>query len=195
MKLIFATTNINKIKEVSLLLPKGFEIISLSDIGCNEELPETQHTIEGNSLQKAQYVANKYVCDCFAEDSGLEVEALDGAPGVDTAFYSGTRDAGQNMDLLLHNLKGNANRNARFKTVFTLFIAGNAHQFTGTITGAIAQSKTGNSGFGYDPIFIPTGSVKTFGEMDPIEKTLFSHRARAFGLMEQFLLANFEISK
>jgi XTP/dITP diphosphohydrolase len=195
MKLIFATTNINKIKEVRLLLPKGFEIISLSDIGCTDELPETQLTIEGNSMQKAQYVADKYACDCFAEDSGLEVEALGGEPGVDTAFYSGTRDADQNMDLLLHNLKGIANRTARFKTVFTLFADGTAHQFTGTVTGNIAQSKTGNLGFGYDPIFIPSGSIKTFGEMQTDEKTRFSHRAKAFSLMEQFLVANFEISK
>ncbi len=195
MKLVFATSNINKIKEVSMLLPEGFQIMSLHDIGCNEELPETQATIEGNSLQKAQYVAEKYACDCFAEDSGLEVDALGGEPGVDTAFYSGSRDANENMNLLLHNLKNETIRTAHFKTVFTLFIGEKSHQFTGIVTGKIAQKQTGEQGFGYDPIFIPDGADITFGEMNATQKITFSHRAKAFNLMTSFLLLNFDISK
>jgi len=195
MKLVFATSNINKIKEVKFLLPDGFQISNLQDIGCNEELPETQATIEGNSLQKAQYVAEKYTCDCFAEDSGLEVDALDGEPGVDTAFYSGSRDASQNMALLLHHLKNEINRKAQFKTVFTLFINGKWHQFTGIVTGKIAEKQSGKEGFGYDPIFIPDGADITFGEMIATQKTTYSHRAKAFKLMTSYLLQNFDFSK
>lgn len=192
--LVFATGNVNKVKEVQMLLPEGFLIQGLSDIGCTEELPETHNTIEANSLEKAEYVFEKYGVNCFAEDTGLEVDALEGDPGVDTAFYSGSRDANQNMQLLLLNLRNETNRAARFKTVFTLLINGVSHQFIGIVTGKIAEKPAGNKGFGYDPIFVPDGADITFGEMEPEQKKQFSHRAKAFNLMTAFLAANFENS-
>lgn len=192
--LVFATGNVNKVKEIQMLLPDGFLIKGLSDIGCYEELPETHNTIEANSLEKAAYVFEKYGVDCFAEDTGLEVEALDGEPGVDTAFYSGSRDPRQNMELLLHNLKSFTNRTARFKTVFTLKFNSQTHQFTGIVTGKIAEKPFGQHGFGYDPIFVPDGANITFAQMEPLEKKAYSHRAKAFQLMTSFLYANFENS-
>lgn len=192
--LVFATGNVNKVKEVQMLLPQGFLIQGLADIGCTEELPETHNTIEANSLEKAQYVFEKYGVNCFAEDTGLEVEILDGEPGVDTAFYSGSRDAQKNMELLLLNLRNEKNRSARFKTVFTLFMNGAYHQFEGIVTGKIADKPIGDKGFGYDPVFIPDGADITFGEMEPAQKKAYSHRAKAFNLMTAFLVANFEIS-
>lgn len=192
--LVFATGNVNKVKEVQMLLPKGFLIQGLADIGCTEELPETHNTIEENSLEKAQYVFEKYGVNCFAEDTGLEVNALDGEPGVDTAFYSGSRDANQNMELLLLNLRNEEDRSARFKTVFTLFVNGEYHQFVGIVTGKIAEKPIGNKGFGYDPIFVPDGADITFGEMEAAQKKHFSHRAKAFNLMTAFLATNFDIS-
>ena len=192
--LVFATGNVNKVKEVQMLLPEGFLIQGLADIGCTEELPETHNTIEANSLEKAQYVFEKYGVNCFAEDTGLEVNALDGEPGVDTAFYSGSRDANQNMELLLLNLRNEEDRSARFKTVFTLFVNGEYHQFVGIVTGKIAEKPIGNKGFGYDPIFVPDGADITFGEMEAAQKKHFSHRAKAFNLMTAFLATNFDIS-
>ena len=192
--LVFATGNVNKVKEVQLLLPEGFLIQGLADIGCMEELPETHYTIEANSLEKAQYVHEKYGVNCFAEDTGLEVEALDGEPGVDTAFYSGTRDANKNMQLLLLNMRNATDRSARFKTVFTLFVNGVYHQFVGIVTGKIAEKQIGDKGFGYDPIFVPDGADITFGEVEPTQKKHFSHRAKAFNLMTAFLTTNFENS-
>ena len=189
--LVFATANVNKVREVQLLLPAGFTISGLGDIGCLEELPETTGTIEGNSKQKAEYVFEKYGVNCFAEDTGLEVNCLDGQPGVDTAHYSGTRDADTNMALLLLNMRGELDRSARFKTVFTLIIDGKVSQFTGIVTGKIAEKPIGNKGFGYDPVFIPGGVNTTFGEMEAVDKKLYSHRAKAFELMTRFLDANF----
>lgn len=193
MKIVFATSNPHKINEVQLLLPASITIIGLSEVGCFEELPETSSTIEGNSLQKAKYVAEKYGCDCFAEDSGLLIDALRGEPGVDTAHYSGTRDHDKNMDLVLHHLKSEDNRAAHFKTVFTLIIGKSVNQFSGIVTGKITQNKIGSGGFGYDPIFMPDGATTTFGGMLPLEKTQFSHRAKAFKLMTDYIAANFEI--
>lgn len=192
-QLVFATGNPNKVKEVSMLLPSGFVLKGLQDIGCTEELPETHNTIEANSLEKAQYLYEKYGCDCFSEDTGLEVQVLNGAPGVDTAFYSGSRDPQQNMELLLLNMRHQTNRTAQFRTVFTLFIDKKWHQFEGIVTGKIAEKQLGDKGFGYDPIFIPDGATLTFGQMDPEQKKSFSHRTKAFNLMTAFLKANFEI--
>jgi XTP/dITP diphosphohydrolase len=192
-QLVFATANPNKVKEVSMLLPEGFVIKGLADIGCFEELPETHNTIAANSLEKAEYLHEKYGFDCFSEDTGLEVTALNGAPGVDTAFYSGSRDPQQNMELLLLNLRNQSDRSAQFRTVFTLFIEKKWYQFEGIVTGMIAEKPIGDKGFGYDPIFIPDGATITFGEMEPEQKKAFSHRAKAFNLMTAFLKANFEI--
>ncbi len=183
MKLVFATNNNNKLKEVRRILPPSITLLSLKDIGCTDELPETHSNIEENSWEKAIYVYEKYGENCFAEDSGLEVEALNGEPGVDSAHYSGNRNADNNIQLLLHNLKGITNRNARFKTVFTLVMDGDKFQFTGIVTGKIADTPRGSAGFGYDPVFIPDGSDKTFAEIDPVEKVLISHRSKAFNLL------------
>lgn len=189
--LVFATANPHKVKEVQALLPAGFHLRGLRDIGCLEELPETHDTIPENSLEKAMYVHRKFGVDCFAEDTGLEVEALGGEPGVHTAHYAGTRDPEANMRLLLLNLRGESNRKARFRTVFTLIRQGNVHQFTGIVTGNIAMEPRGNRGFGYDPIFIPDGFSITFAEMEPNEKSGISHRAKAFAELTAFLSAEF----
>lgn len=189
--LVFATANQNKVREVQLMLPANLEIRSLRDIGCLEELPETHRTIEANSLEKAMYVYEKYGVDCFSEDTGLEVNALDGEPGVDTAHYSGSRDAEANMRLLLLNMRGVEDRSAQFKTVFTLILSGKVHQFTGIVTGKIAEKQSGDKGFGYDPLFIPDGYSTTFAEMDMAEKAPMSHRGKAVAAMTSFLTTNF----
>ncbi len=191
MRLVFATANKNKIKEVKTLLPESMEILSLSDIGCTEEIPETHFTIQENSKEKAQFIFEKYGCNCFSEDSGLEVFALNGEPGVFSAHYSGSRDPIQNMNLLLLNLRNIDDRRAQFKTVFTLVIENTYNQFTGIVTGKIVDSPMGSNGFGYDPVFIPDGSVQTFGQMDSDQKTSISHRAIAFKLLTQYLYENF----
>lgn len=190
MKLCFATRNENKLREIKNLLGNHFEILSLDDIGCQDELPETQDTIEGNSLQKAQYVWDHFQVNCFADDSGLEVEALGGAPGVDSAFYSGTRDFDANIALLLQNLENQENRQARFKTVISLIINNQSNQFTGIVEGEILPEKRGQEGFGYDPIFLPHGYSRTFAEMSLSEKNKISHRAQAFQLLAAFLENN-----
>jgi XTP/dITP diphosphohydrolase len=189
--LVFATANENKVKEVQLLLPEGIRLRGLRDIGCFEELPETHRTIEANSLEKAMYVHEKYGVDCFSEDTGLEVYALGGEPGVDTAHYSGSRDAEANMRLLLLNLRGAADRSAQFKTVFTLILGEKVHQFTGIVTGKIAEIRAGDQGFGYDPVFVPDGYNTTFAEMGLAEKAPISHRGKAVAEMTAFLTANF----
>lgn len=184
--LVFATNNQNKIKEVEALLPQGFSIKKLTDIGCTEELPETHATIEENSAEKAQYVAGKYQVNCFSEDSGLEVEALNGAPGVDSAHYAGDRDADKNMDKVLTEMQGKTNRKAQFKTVITLLLDGQQHQFTGTMQGVIGTEKKGQYGFGYDPIFVlPDG--RHLAELMLDEKSKISHRAAATRQLIDFL--------
>lgn len=185
--LVFATANPNKVKEVQALLPASLHVIGLRDIGCFEELPETHHTLEANSLEKAEYVHTKYGYDCFSEDTGLEIEVLGGEPGVDTAHYAGTRDAEANMLKVLQLMKGENNRSARFRTVFTLILAGEIFQFEGFVTGQIAENMRGLHGFGYDPIFIPTGHQLTFAELDTHVKYQMSHRAKACNLMTDFL--------
>lgn len=186
-EVIFATSNPNKVREVNEMLPH-LTIKSLKDIGCTEEVPETTGTIQGNALQKARYVSENYKVDCFSEDTGLEVEALNGEPGVDTAHYAGPeRSADANMALLLTNLEGKESRKARFRTVVALILNGEEHQFEGIVNGTIAQAKMGDGGFGYDPIFIPDGYDISFAEMDKTEKNKISHRGRAIEKLMKFL--------
>ena len=162
MKIVFASNNKNKIKEIQLLLPLKIQLLSLEDIGCLEDIPETADTIEGNAIQKANYVTQKYGYDCFADDTGLEIEALGGEPGVYSARYAGPqRDANDNMDKVLTNLKDKASRKAAFKTVICLNIKGQQQLFTGRIDGEIITKKIGTNGFGYDPIFVANGFAKT----------------------------------
>lgn len=188
MKLCFATNNQHKVKEVQALLGGEFTVLSLTDIGCSEELAEDQDTLEGNSRQKAQFVFDHYDVACFADDTGLEVDALQGAPGVYSARYAGPqRDPEDNMRLLLTNLKDNPNRQAQFRTVITLIHEQGTHQFEGILRGTIMSEKRGTEGFGYDPIFLPDGFVKTLAEMNLTEKNKISHRARAIGNLVVFL--------
>ncbi len=187
-KLVFATNNLNKIKEVQSMLPDSIQIMSLESIGCLEDIPETANTIEGNAIQKANYVTEKYGYDCFADDTGLEVEALHGEPGVDSAHYSGPqRNAADNMDKLLKNLDNQSNRNAQFKTVIALNLKGKQHLFTGIAEGKITLEKMGNQGFGYDPIFQPNGFTETFAELTLEQKGQISHRGKATKQLIDFL--------
>jgi XTP/dITP diphosphohydrolase len=188
MKLVFATGNQNKAKEIQILMPKTIQILSLNDINCSEEIPETQATIEGNASQKAFYVFEQYKYNCFADDTGLEVEALGGRPGVLSARYAGeSKNANANMDKILQELSGVENRKARFKTVISLIVNGKEELFEGIVNGRIAFDKKGEKGFGYDPIFIPDGSDKTFAEMSLEEKNTVSHRALAVNKLISFL--------
>ncbi|MFI1743064.1 non-canonical purine NTP diphosphatase [Thalassobellus sediminis] len=188
MKLVFATNNLNKLKEVQSLIPNHIKLLSLKDIGCFEDIPETQKTIEGNAIQKAKYVTEHYGYNCFADDTGLEAEALNGAPGVYSARYAGEkRDANDNMNLLLKNLNGLDNRNAQFKTVVSLIINNKQHNFTGICKGEITTNKNGEKGFGYDPIFKPNGYQQTFAEMDLSLKNSIGHRGKAITLLVEFL--------
>lgn len=187
MQLCLATRNAHKIREIQDKLGLGFQVLSLDDILCNEELPETADTIEANSLQKAAYVWENYKVSCFADDSGLEVDALKGAPGVHSAYYSGSRDFKQNIDFLLKNLEGKPLRTARFKTVITLILEGKIHQFEGLAEGEILEAPRGIEGFGYDPVFLPKGYTQTFGEMNLEEKNRISARGRATQKLVDFL--------
>lgn len=188
MQLVFASNNKNKIKEIQQILPQSITILSLEDIGCHEEIPETSNTIEGNAILKANYVTQKYGYDCFADDTGLEVEALNGEPGVYSARYAGEQcDSDKNMDKLLNALGGKTNRKAHFKTVIALNSQGKQHLFTGIAEGSITVEKSGNHGFGYDPIFQPEGHQETFAEMDSALKNTISHRAIATRELIAFL--------
>jgi XTP/dITP diphosphohydrolase len=188
IKLCFATNNSHKLEEVRHVI-KHFQIVSLEEINCFEELPETRDTLEGNSLQKAEYVFDKYKVPCFADDTGLEVEALNNAPGVYSARYAGSqRNADDNINLLLKNLHGKSNLNARFRTVISLVgLQSPPVLFEGIISGSITFERRGTSGFGYDPIFLPHGYAKTFAEMTMDEKNDLSHRARAVKKLEAYL--------
>ncbi|WP_431158240.1 non-canonical purine NTP diphosphatase [Winogradskyella poriferorum] len=180
MQLVFATNNPNKIKEVQALVPSHIKLLSLGDIKCTEELPETTGTIEGNAKQKADYIKTHYGYDCFADDTGLEVDALDGEPGVDTAFYAGPqRNADANMAKLLKNLEDKDNRNAHFKTVIALHLNDEYHEFTGICKGSITTEKQGKDGFGYDPVFKAKGYDRTFAEITLEEKNKIGHRGKA----------------
>ena len=188
MKLCFATNNAHKLSEVKSLLDGKFQIVSLQDIGCIEELAETTGTISGNSTQKAEYVYTKYKVDCFADDSGLEVAMLNNAPGVDSAIYAGPqRSHDDNINLLLKNLNGIENRKARFITIITLIRSGHQFQFEGILDGQILNEKHGSGGFGYDPIFVPNGFDKTLAQMTMEEKNRISHRAKAIAKLVAFL--------
>ncbi len=188
MKLVFASNNINKIKEIQILLPNTIQILSLTDIGCHEEIPETADTIEGNAILKANYITQKYGYNCFADDTGLEVEALDGEPGVFSSRYAGEqKSAEDNMNKVLKHLKDKTNRSAQFKTVIALNLDGKQYLFTGIIKGIIINEKIGNQGFGYDPIFQPEGYQHTFAQLSLQEKAAISHRGIATKLLLDFL--------
>jgi len=187
-EICFATNNKNKIAEVSQMLEGRYKLLSLEDIGCLVELPEEQDTIEGNSRQKAMYVWDNYQVNCFADDTGLEVKALNGAPGVYSARYAGPqRDNSDNIKHLLQNMKGETNREAQFRTCITLILNGQEHQFEGIVTGHITEEWKGDKGFGYDPVFIPSGYSRTFAEMDASEKNAISHRGIATQKLISFL--------
>lgn len=188
MQLVFATNNFNKIREVQSLIPSHINILSLEAIGCFEEIPETQPTIEGNAIQKANFIKSKYGYDCFADDTGLEVDALNGEPGVFSARYAGAqRNADDNMNKLLTNLNNIPSRTAQFKTVIALNINDRSEIFTGICKGEITFKKSGNKGFGYDPIFKPKGYNQTFAEMDLKLKNEIGHRGKAASQLIGFL--------
>ena len=188
MQLVFASNNKNKIKEIQALVPDTIQIISLEAIGCTEDIPETADTIEGNAILKANYITSNYGYNCFADDTGLEVDALNGAPGVYSARYAGEqKDTNDNMDKLLSELKDTINRNANFKTVICLNLNGTQQLFTGIIKGTIIDKKIGTNGFGYDPIFIAEGHQKTFAELSLEEKATISHRGIAVAQLIAFL--------
>ena len=188
MQIVFATNNLNKLKEVQALIPKEIQLLSLKDIGCFEDIPETQSSIEGNAIQKATYIKENYGHNCFADDTGLEVDALNGDPGVFSARYAGEqRNANDNMNKLLEALKNQPNRSAQFKTVVALQLNNLQHTFTGICKGEITTNKYGEQGFGYDPIFKPKGYEKTFAEMDLSLKNRIGHRGKAILQLVSFL--------
>jgi len=188
MQLVFATNNLNKIKEVQALIPNGITLLSLKDIGCFEDIPETQNTIEGNAKQKTEYIKTHYNYDCFADDTGLEVSALNGAPGVYSARYAGEqRNDEDNTNKLLSQLQGSTNRTAQFKTVIALHLKGELRTFTGICKGEITTQKHGDKGFGYDPVFKPNNQNSTFAEMGLSLKNSIGHRGKAVKLLVDFL--------
>jgi len=188
MQLVFATNNLNKLNEVKSLIPKEIKLLSLSDIGCFEDIPETQSTIEGNAIQKAEYIKTNYGYDCFADDTGLEVSALNGEPGVYSARYAGEqRNANDNMNKILKALENKNDRKAQFKTVIALHLNNKLEVFTGICEGEITKSKQGENGFGYDPIFKPLGYNQTFAEMEFALKNSISHRGKAVNKLITFL--------
>lgn len=188
INLIFATSNQNKVLEIQKILPKKFNIKSLKDLNYFEDVPENETTIEGNAIFKAKYIYEKFNINVFADDTGLEVEALNGEPGVHSARYAGTtRNSEKNIKKLLKNLKNIKNRNARFKTVIALIIGNKLHIFSGIVEGYILDSPKGNNGFGYDPIFCPNGFDKSFAELTLKEKNLISHRSLAMKKLIDFI--------
>ena len=190
MKIVFATNNEHKLSEIRAILGPQFEVVSLADIGCHEDIPETGTTLEDNALMKAEYIHDHYHIDCFADDTGLEVEALNGAPGVYSARYAGGagHDSQANMNKLLAELGNNNNRKARFRTVIALILHGETTLFEGICNGDIIREKRGGEGFGYDPIFQPTGYEQTFAELGSDVKNHISHRARAVAKLAEFLM-------
>lgn len=189
MKIVFATNNKHKLEEIKDILGKDFEIVSLAEIGCHEDIPETGLTLEENARQKSTYIVEHYNHDCFADDTGLEVDALNGEPGVHSARYAeGTdHDSEANMRKLLSKMSNVKDRTARFRTVISLIINGVEHQFEGRVEGRIATEKHGKEGFGYDPIFIPEGYDKSFAELGEDVKNQISHRARAVKKLAEYL--------
>ena len=185
-KIVFATNNAHKLEEVAAILGDGYEVLSLREIGCHDDIPETSDTFAGNALQKAQYVKKHYGYDCFADDSGLEVDVLNGAPGVYSARYSGGGSEA-NMDKLLHNLTGKNNRAAQFRTVIALLLGEDTHLFEGIVRGTIIDERRGEGGFGYDPIFVPEGYGRTFAQLGNEVKNRISHRAKAVEQLAEYL--------
>ena len=188
MKLVFATNNLHKLKEVQEMLSDSIEVLSLKNIGCFEDIEETESTLEGNAKLKADYVTEKYGFDCFADDTGLEVEALDGKPGVYSARYAGAHgNAEKNMEKLLNELQNKSNRKAKFRTIIALNLRNKQYLFEGICDGKILNEKTGVKGFGYDPIFKPSNASSSFAEMNSEEKNIISHRGIAIQELVQFL--------
>ena len=187
-EIVFASNNKNKLEEIRLMLSGKFKIVSLNDINCHEEIPETSDTIEGNALQKARYIYENYSIDCFADDTGLEVESLNGRPGVYSARYAGSDcSADENMDKLLNEMTGMKNRSARFKTVIASIMNGDEKQFEGIVDGEITLNRYGKKGFGYDPVFKPIGHLFTFAEMSSEEKNKISHRGEAIRQFAEYI--------
>ncbi|EON78868.1 Nucleoside 5-triphosphatase RdgB (dHAPTP, dITP, XTP-specific) [Lunatimonas lonarensis] len=188
-RICFASNNPKKLEEIRAALGGKIEIISLREIGCTEELPETGDTLEHNAFEKARYLHDHYRIDCFADDTGLEVEALKGAPGVYSAMYAGEpRNDVRNVDLLLETMEGQENRNAAFRTIIALILNGKEYQFEGKVSGKISTERSGSGGFGYDPVFIPEGFDKTFAQFSMEEKNAVSHRGKAVSQLAAFLL-------
>ena len=188
ISLVFATNNVHKLNEIKTAVGSKINILSLSDIGCLEDIPETTDTLEGNASQKSWYIFNKYHIDCFADDTGLEIDALGGKPGVYSARYAGTgHDHEKNMDKVLSELEGVQNRKAKFRTVISLIINGTETLFEGVVKGTILTERHGNKGFGYDPIFEPKGFEISFAEMDLSDKNKISHRGIAVQKLKEFL--------
>ena len=188
MKLVFATHNSHKLSEVQHMLPSGLTLLTLDEIGCHQEIPETADTIEGNAIQKARYVKERYGYDTFADDTGLEVRALDNAPGVYSARYAGeAKDNEANINLLLENLQQQSDRAAQFKTIFALCLGTELHTFEGIVRGEITHERYGAGGFGYDVVFLPEGYKDTFAQMTQEQKNRISHRGRALQKLSAFL--------
>lgn len=187
-KLVFATNNAHKLEEIASILGEKIELLSLKDIGCTADIPETADTLQGNAIQKAEYIHYHYGFDCFADDTGLEVEALDGAPGVFSARYAGDgHNSEANMQKLLQNLQGVENRKAQFRTVICLILDGKQHLFEGICKGEIIKEKRGSAGFGYDPIFVPEGYNESFAQLGNAVKNKISHRAKAVEMLCKYL--------
>ena len=185
-KIVFATNTAHKLEEVAAMLGETYEVLSLREIGCGADIPETADTFAGNAIQKARYVKEHYGYDCFADDSGLEVDALDGAPGIYSARYSGGGSEA-NMDKLLHNLIGKSDRGAQFRTVIALLIGKETQLFEGIVRGSIIEERRGEEGFGYDPIFVPDGYEQTFAQLGSEVKNRISHRAKAVEQLVRYL--------
>ena len=185
-KIVFATNNAHKLEEVAAMLGEAYEVLSLREIGCEADIPETAETFAGNAMQKARYVKEHYGYDCFADDSGLEVDALDGAPGIYSARYSGGGSEA-NMDKLFHNLTGKSDRGAQFRTVIALLIGEETQLFEGIVRGSIIEERRGEAGFGYDPIFVPDGYEQTFAQLGNEVKNRISHRAKAVEQLVRYL--------
>ena len=188
MRLVFATNNKHKQEEMSAILGGKVELLSLADIDCHDDIPETADTLEGNALIKARYIYDKYGCSCFADDTGLEVDALGGEPGVYSARYAGeNNDSEANMRKLLQNLTGKSERSAQFRTVIALIIEGEEFLFDGIVRGRISEERMGSAGFGYDPIFVPDGYEESFAQMAAEQKNAISHRSRAAAALNEYL--------
>lgn len=185
-KIVFATNNAHKLEEVAAILGESYEVMSLREIGCHDDIPETADTFAGNAIQKARYIKEQYGYDCFADDSGLEVDALGGAPGVFSARYSGGGSEA-NMEKLLHNLTEKNERGAQFRTVIALLVGEETHLFEGIVRGTIIHERRGEGGFGYDPIFVPEGYELTFAQLGSEVKNRISHRAKAVEKLAEYL--------